>query len=101
MAEPVAAEETVMEPVADATVPTPVEPTAQDMMAAADEAAEPVEETAVLSASDNATAAEQADEGTAEAADAKNVETQTMAALDETSPADDKQEDINEELERQ
>ncbi len=96
-----AVDETVMEPVAEATVPTPVEPTAQDMMAAADEAAEPVEETAVVSASDDAGAAEQAAEGDAEVADAKNVETQTTAAIDETSPADDKQQDINEELERQ
>lgn len=39
--------------------------------------------------------------GTAEVADAKNVETQTTAALDETKPAPEKQQDINEELERQ
>ena len=38
---------------------------------------------------------------TAEVADAKNVETQTTAALNETQPADEKQQDINEELERQ
>ena len=37
----------------------------------------------------------------AEVADAKNIETQTTAALDETKPADAKQQDINEELERQ
>jgi large subunit ribosomal protein L22 len=37
----------------------------------------------------------------AEVADAKNVETQTTAALNETKPADEKQQDINEELERQ
>lgn len=36
-----------------------------------------------------------------EVADAKNVETQTTAALDETKPADAKQAEINEELERQ
>ena len=34
-------------------------------------------------------------------ADAKNVETQTPAALNETKPADEKQLDTNEELERQ
>ena len=39
--------------------------------------------------------------GDAEVADAKNVETQTTKALDETQPADEKQQDINEELERQ
>jgi large subunit ribosomal protein L22 len=38
---------------------------------------------------------------TAEIADAKNVETQTTKTVDETQPADDKQQDINEELERQ
>jgi large subunit ribosomal protein L22 len=37
----------------------------------------------------------------AEVADAKNVETQTTASLNETKPADAKQQDINEELERQ
>jgi large subunit ribosomal protein L22 len=39
--------------------------------------------------------------GDAEVADAKNVETQTTAALDETKPADDKQAEINEDLEKQ
>ena len=39
--------------------------------------------------------------GDAEVADAKDVETQTTAALNESKPADDKQQDINEELERQ
>lgn len=34
-------------------------------------------------------------------ANAKNIETQTTAALDETKPADEKQLDTNEELERQ
>ena len=38
---------------------------------------------------------------TAEAADAKDAATQTTAALNETAPADEKQQDINEELERQ
>ncbi|MBA3352344.1 MAG: hypothetical protein H0U23_07970, partial [Blastocatellia bacterium] len=37
----------------------------------------------------------------AHVADAKNVETQTTAALNESKPADEKQQDINEELERQ
>ncbi len=39
--------------------------------------------------------------GDAEVADAKNVETQTTAALNESKPADEKQLDTNEELERQ
>lgn len=80
----------------DELVLTPVEPTAQDMMANADAAAEPiVEETPVEAAAD------QAAEGDAEVADAKNVETQTDAALNETKPADEKMQDTNEELERQ
>lgn len=37
----------------------------------------------------------------AEVADAKNIETQTTAALNETKPADAKQQKINEDLERQ
>lgn len=37
----------------------------------------------------------------AQVADAKNVETQTTAALNETQPADEAQQKINEELERQ
>ncbi len=37
----------------------------------------------------------------AQVADAKNVETQTTATLNEPKPADEKQQDINEELERQ
>ena len=38
---------------------------------------------------------------TAKAADAKNATTQTTAELNETAPADEKQQEINEELERQ
>src|SRR5688572_19679581 len=40
-------------------------------------------------------------QGDASVADAKNVETQTTKALNETKPADEKQQDTNEELERQ
>ena len=39
--------------------------------------------------------------GTADAADAKDIETQTPEALNETKRADDKQLDVNEQLERQ
>jgi len=39
--------------------------------------------------------------GDAEVADAKNVETQTTASLNETKPADEAQQKINEDLERQ
>ena len=80
----------------DELVPTPVEPTAQDMMAAADEVAAPVvEETPSEGVEDLAA------KGDAEVADAKNVGTQTTAALNETKPADEAQLDRNEELERQ
>ena len=47
------------------------------------------------------TPAEVVAQGTAEAADAKNVETQTPENLNETQRADEKQLDTNEELERQ
>ena len=46
-------------------------------------------------------AAEAQAKGTAEAADAKDVETQTSEAINESAPADEKQLDTNEELERQ
>ena len=45
--------------------------------------------------------AENSAKGDAEAADAKNIETQTPEALNESKPADEKQLDTNEELERQ
>ncbi|MGD9563261.1 MAG: 50S ribosomal protein L22 [Pyrinomonadaceae bacterium] len=44
---------------------------------------------------------ETAAKGDAEAADAKNVETQTTEALNETKPADEAQQNINEDVERQ
>jgi large subunit ribosomal protein L22 len=47
------------------------------------------------------TPAEVAAQGTADAADAKNVETQTPENLNETKRADEKQLDTNEQLERQ
>jgi large subunit ribosomal protein L22 len=46
-------------------------------------------------------AAEQEAKNEADAADAKDATSQTPAEKNETKPADDKQEDINEELERQ
>jgi len=63
----------------DERVPTPVEPTAQAINAAADQAAADMPDVA----------------------DAKNVETQTPEALHDTKPADEAQQKINEELERQ
>jgi len=83
------------QPIADTSVPTPVEPTAQAIMATADEAAEPIEETPA----ETAEAIEAA--GDAEVADAKDVETQSTEALNETQPADEAQQKINEDLERQ
>ena len=47
------------------------------------------------------TPAEVVAQDTAEVADAKNVETQTTASIDETQPADAKQQEINEETEKQ
>lgn len=80
---------------ADSVMPTPVEPTAQDIVAAADEAAAPVDETPAEAA------AEQAAEGDAEVAAAKEAESQTTVEENAEKPADDKQQDLNEELERQ
>ena len=70
----------------DETIPTPVEPTAQSINAAADIVSQPIDDPA---------------KGDAEVADAKNVETQTPEALNDTKPADEHQLDRNEELERQ
>ena len=67
---------------------------------AAKPAAEEVE-TPAVEAAEAPAPAETAAKGDAEAADAKNVETQTTEALNEEKPADEKQQDINEELERQ
>lgn len=64
-------------PVAEEMIPTPVEPTAQDMTAALDEIAD------------------------AEVTADKEADSHTAAEADETSPVDAKQEEIDEELERQ
>lgn len=93
-------EETTAAPVAEETVPTPVEPTAQDINAAAETISETSDKGPVEAIADEA-AAELAEQGNAEVADAKNVETQTTAALNESKPADEAQLDRNEELERQ
>ena len=61
--------------------------------------AEKVEEVETPTPTENVEAVEA--QSDAEVADAKNVETQTDKALNETQPADEKQQDINEELERQ
>jgi large subunit ribosomal protein L22 len=87
------AEEPIVETL-DALVPTPVEPTAQDMNAAAEvvggEDSTPLEVATVEAA-----------KADAEEANAKKVETQTTATLNETKPADEVMENTNEELERQ
>ena len=80
----------------DPLVPTPVEPTAQAMMAAGDEASEPIVEETPSEVVDELVA-----KGDAEVADAKNAETQTTATLNETKPADEVMENTNEDLERQ
>jgi large subunit ribosomal protein L22 len=49
----------------------------------------------------NKKAAEQEAENKAEAADVKDAESQTPAEINDTKRADDKQEDVNEQLERQ
>ena len=67
----------------------------------AEEVETPVVEAAETPAVEIQAPAETAAKGDAEAADAKNVETQTTEAVNETKPADEKQQDTNEELERQ
>lgn len=99
-AEKKAAPAPVEEPIADEAVPTPVEPTAQDINAAA-EVISDTDNVGPVEAIAQETAAEQAAEGDAEVADAKDVETQTTEALNESKPADEAQLDKNEELERQ
>lgn len=58
-------------------------------------------ETPVVEATPNEVAAEIEAQGDAEVADAKNVSVQTPAVLNETKPADEAQQKINEDLERQ
>lgn len=97
--------ETVETPVeaADASaeaVETPIETPADPPVETSEETmaqtAAPAEEVAPAEVAEEMEA-----EGTAEAADAKDVETQTTTSIDETSPADEKQLDDSEELERQ
>lgn len=86
------AEEPIVE-ATDTTVPTPVEPTAQDINAAAEVMGEdttPIEVATVEAA-----------EAEAEVAAAKEAEVQTPAVENAEKPADEKMEDTNEELERQ
>ena len=85
----------------DVLVPTPVEPTAQAINAAADEIPVQTLEESTVEAAHEAQAEEAAANDTAEIADAKNESVQTDAVLNETKPADDAQEKINEDLERQ
>ena len=88
----------VVETVEDTTLPTPVEPTAQNIMATLDEIAEnPV----VDAPTENETAEAIDASENAEVADAKNLSVQTPAALNETKTADEVMEKTNEELERQ
>ncbi|MFM9904963.1 MAG: 50S ribosomal protein L22 [Pyrinomonadaceae bacterium] len=86
----------------DELIPTPVDPSAQGLMAAieatSDDNSETQESETVRIALE--TQAEDA-ANDAEVADAKNVETQTTATLNETKPADKVMEKTNEELERQ
>ena len=87
----------------DDLVPTPVEPTAQAMMAAADEVSEPiVDETPVEAAE---TAAEVVEENKAdidqEVSAAHETSTHTTAEEHAAKPVDEVMEKTNEELERQ
>ena len=90
--------EPIVETVEDTTFPTPVEPTAQNIMATLDEIAEhPV----VDDPTENETAEAIDASENAEVADAKNLSVQTPAASNEAKPADEVMEKTNEDLERQ
>ena len=90
--------EPIVEAVEDTTFPTPVDPSAQGMMAALDEIAEmPVED----APTPDETAAEMNAAEDAEVADAKNLSVQTPAALKESKPAEEVMEKTNEDLEKQ
>lgn len=89
---------------AKAAKPTdaPVEPAVEEVVETpAVETAEAAIPEAVAETSVAETAAEVKADGDAEVADAKDVSVQTTAALDETSPADEAQQAINEDLEKQ
>jgi len=62
---------------------------------------EPGEENSPMKMTPNEAVAEQESENEAEIADAKDATSQTPAEKNATQPADEKQQDINEELERQ
>ena len=102
-------EETPVETVVEEVVETPVVETAEETPVEAAAVEETVEETPVEAASEEVaeeaspaeTAGDLEAKGDAEVANAKNVETQTTAALNETQPADEAQQKINEDLERQ
>jgi len=64
-------------------------------------AAKPLAEDVETPAVEPPTPAETPAKGDTEVADAKNIETQTTEALNETKPADKKMQDTSEELERQ
>jgi large subunit ribosomal protein L22 len=110
-ATPVEVEETVTVPAEEsveaAAVETPVieAATSEELIEMAAETIVAEENVEAVPAEAEETPAEEAAAADAaidaEAGDAKNIETQTTTALDETKPADNKQEDINEELERQ
>ncbi len=79
----------------DELMPTPVEPTAQDMMAVVDEISEPIVEETPSEVVDELAAKDDAD-----TADAKDVQSRTPAEVNEAEPGDEAQEDTNEELEK-
>lgn len=79
----------------------PSETAAQETVAEAPVADEKVETAPMVKERPAEVADEVMSEGDADVADAKNVETQTTEALNESQPADEAQQNINEELERQ
>ncbi len=95
-----AAQDTPVETAAAEETAAVVEDTPVEVAATEEMVDSPVDETVDTTSADE-TAAEIHAEGTAEVADAKNESVQTPAALNETQPADEAQQKINEDLERQ
>lgn len=95
------AEEADVEEVETTTATTATEQTVEETTTPAIATEEATEETSPKATEASKAVSEEETKGDAEAADAKDTATQQPEELNETKRADDKQEDVNEQLERQ
>ncbi|HEX8737602.1 MAG TPA: 50S ribosomal protein L22 [Pyrinomonadaceae bacterium] len=95
------AEEGRVEEVETATTATATEQTVEETTTTATANEQTAEETSPKATESSKAVAEEETEGDADASDAKDTATQFPEELNETKRADDKQEDVNEQLERQ